>query len=56
MPVRFLQRISWFAKRKTNYFIASEDRKIKESEVGAKDIFSDRQSRTGLGNRAKSAA
>ena len=54
--MRFLRRIGWFAKRKTNYFIASEDRKIKKAEVGSKDIFSDRQSPASLGNRAKSTA
>ena len=54
--MRFLRRLSWFAKRKTNYFIASEDRKIKKAEAGSKDIFSDRQTPTGLGNRAKSTA
>ncbi len=54
--MRFLRRIGWFAKRKTNYFIASEDRKIKEAEVVSKDIFADRQTPTGFSNRAKSAA
>ena len=54
--MRLLRRIGWFAKRKTNYFIASEDRKIKESEAVSKDIVVDRQTPTGLSNRAKSAA
>ncbi len=54
--MRFLRRIGWFAKRKTNYFIASEDRKIKEAEAVSKEIFADRQTPTGLSNRAKSAA
>ena len=54
--MRFLRRIGWFVKRKTNYFIATEDRKIKEDEAVSKDIFADRQTPTSLGNRTKSAA
>jgi hypothetical protein len=54
--MRFLRRLGWFARRKTNYFIASEDRKIKGAEAVFKDIFTDRQTPTGLSNRAKSAA